>query len=89
VYYDPQTGVKLNDNLAGYEMPTILEIGEVEGHILENKFGYGAYGLYGCSEAPTACTGSLGPISVYNAIGKWIDELPITPDRVLKALGKA
>jgi len=25
---------------------------------------------------------------VYNAIGKWIDEYPITPDRVLEALGK-
>ena len=88
VYYDPQTGVKLNDNLAGYEFPTILEIGEVESHILENKFGYGPYGLYGCSEAPCACPGSLGPLSVYNAIGKWVYEMPITPDRILKALGK-
>jgi CO/xanthine dehydrogenase Mo-binding subunit len=27
--------------------------------------------------------------AVYNAIGKWIEETPVTPDRVLKALGKA
>jgi CO/xanthine dehydrogenase Mo-binding subunit len=25
---------------------------------------------------------------VYNAIGRWIDDFPITPDKVLKALGK-
>jgi CO/xanthine dehydrogenase Mo-binding subunit len=27
--------------------------------------------------------------AIYNAIGKWIEEIPVTPDRVLKALGKA
>jgi len=26
--------------------------------------------------------------AVYNAIGVWIYEFPITPDKVLKALGK-
>jgi CO/xanthine dehydrogenase Mo-binding subunit len=29
----------------------------------------------------------MGP-AVYNAIGVWIDDYPITPDKVLKALGK-
>jgi CO/xanthine dehydrogenase Mo-binding subunit len=29
----------------------------------------------------------LGP-AVYNAIGQWIDDFPITPAKVLKALGK-
>ena len=27
--------------------------------------------------------------AVYNAIGKWVDDGPITPEKVLKALGKA
>jgi CO/xanthine dehydrogenase Mo-binding subunit len=27
--------------------------------------------------------------AVYNAIGKWIYEYPVTPDKILKALGKA
>jgi len=26
--------------------------------------------------------------AVHNAIGKWIEDVPITPDKVLKALGK-
>jgi allantoicase len=26
--------------------------------------------------------------AIYNAIGKWIDDFPTTPDKVLKALGK-
>jgi len=29
----------------------------------------------------------LGP-AVYNAIGKRVDDFPVTPDKVLKALGK-
>ena len=29
----------------------------------------------------------LGP-AIYNAIGAWINDYPITPDKVLEALGK-
>ena len=90
IYYDPQTGVKLNDNLIGYPILTILDVGPIECPIVETHLGWSAYGLYGCSEAGKAATAAalLVP-AVYNAIGKWIEETPVTPDRVLKALGKA
>ncbi len=26
--------------------------------------------------------------AIYNAIGKWIDDFPVTPNKVLKALAK-
>ena len=89
IYYDPQTGVKLNDNLIGYPILTILDVGPIETPIVETHLGLSAYGLYGCSEAGKAATAAalLVP-AVYNAIGKWIEETPVTPDRVLKALGK-
>ena len=90
IYYDPQTGVKLNDNLIGYPVLTILDVGEVKAPIVETHVGFSSYGLFGCSEAGKAATAAalLVP-AVYNAIGKWIEETPVTPDRVLKALGKA
>ncbi len=90
VYYDPQTGVKLNDNFLGYPILTILDLGPIEYPIVETHLGYSAYGLYGCSEAGKAATAAalLVP-AVNNAIGKWIEYTPVTPDRVLKALGKA
>ena len=90
IYYDPQTGVRLNDNLIGYPVFTILDLGPIECPTVETHLGYSAYGLYGCSEAGKAATGAalLVP-AVYNAIGKWIEDTPVTPDRVLKALGKA
>ena len=90
IYYDPQTGVKLNDNLIGYPILTMLDLGEIECPIIETNLGFSPYGLCGCSEAGKAATAAalLVP-AVYNAIGKWIEETPVTPDRVLKALGKA
>jgi xanthine dehydrogenase molybdenum-binding subunit len=90
IYYDPRTGVKLNDNLLGYPMLTILDLGPVEAPLVETHVGWSVYGLYGCSEAGKAATAAaiLVP-AVYNAVGKWIEETPITPERVLRALGKA
>ena len=90
IYYDPQTGVKLNDNLIGYPILTMLDLGPIESPIVETHLGFSAYGLYGCSEAGKAVTGAaiLVP-AIYNAIGEWIEDTPVTPDRVLKALGKA
>jgi CO/xanthine dehydrogenase Mo-binding subunit len=90
IFYDPHTGVRLNDNLLGYPMLTILDVGDIESPIVETHLGWSAYGLCGCSEAGKAATAAaiLVP-AVYNAIGKWIEETPVTPERVLKALGKA
>jgi CO/xanthine dehydrogenase Mo-binding subunit len=90
IFYDPRTGVKLNDNFLGYPILTIKDMGTIECPIVETHVGFSAYGLYGCSEAGKAATAAaiLVP-AVYNALGIWIDETPITPERVLKALGKA
>ncbi len=90
LYYDPRTGVRLNDNLIGYPILTILDVGPIESPLIETHLGWSAYGLFGCSEAGKAVTAAalLVP-AVYNAIGKWIEETPVTPERVLKALGKA
>jgi CO/xanthine dehydrogenase Mo-binding subunit len=90
IYYDPQTGVRLNDNLIGYPILTILDAGPIESPIVETHLGWSAYGLYGCSEAgKAAVAAALLVPAVYNAIGVWIEDTPVTPDKVLKALGKA
>jgi CO/xanthine dehydrogenase Mo-binding subunit len=88
IYFDPKTGVKLNDNHIGYEIMTMNDVGPMDCHILESGLGYGAYGLYGIGESGTACTTTVTGPAIYNAIGKWIDDFPTTPDKVLKALGK-
>jgi CO/xanthine dehydrogenase Mo-binding subunit len=87
--YDPATGVMLNGNLIDYKIATIQDVeGPIDTILVESGMGYGPYGSVGIGEdIGTVMTGLIGP-AVYNAIGVWIYDHPITPDKVLKALGK-
>jgi CO/xanthine dehydrogenase Mo-binding subunit len=84
--YDKPTGVKLSTNMFEYKKPTILDLGPIETYAVETRSGnacYGASGISHCMAAP------YFPVcAVANAIGKWITP-PVTPDKVLAALGKA
>ncbi len=87
--WDPKTGVLLNGNLLDYKFAAMNDIGPVDTQIVETGMGYGPYGSVGVGEdVATVATYLLGS-AVFNAIGKWIDDYPITPDRVLAALDKA
>ncbi len=88
VVHDPKTGVMLNGNLLDYKIATIEDCGPIDTLLVETGQGFGPYGLCGIGEdVATMIPALLGP-AVYNAIGVWIDDYPITPDKVLKALGK-
>jgi CO/xanthine dehydrogenase Mo-binding subunit len=88
VVHDPATGVMLNGNLLDYKIATIGDCGPIGTHLVETGQGYGPYGIVGIGEdVATVIPAMLAP-AVYNALGIWIYEFPITPDRVLKALGK-
>jgi CO/xanthine dehydrogenase Mo-binding subunit len=89
VVHDPVTGVMLNGNLLDYKFSTMNDVGPIETTLVETGMGYGPYGVVGIGEdIATVVPALLGP-AVYNAIGVWIDDFPITPSRILKALGKA
>jgi CO/xanthine dehydrogenase Mo-binding subunit len=86
--WDPQTGVLLNGNLLDYKYATILDCGSIDTPFIETGLGHGPYGASGIGEATaTVIPALLGP-AVNSAIGRWVDDFPITPDKVLKALGK-
>ena len=87
--WDKPTGVLLNGNLLDYKFATIHEIGSVDPVIIETGMGYGPYGSVGVGEDVGTITSYMLHGAVYNAIGKWVDDAPITPDKVLAALGKA
>ena len=89
VVHDPMTGVMLNGNLLDYKFATMLDVGPIDTILVETGMGYGPYGVVGIAEdIATVVPALIGP-AVYNAIGKWINDYPITPDKILKALGKA
>ncbi len=87
--WDNPTGVLLNGNLIDYKFSTMGDVGSIETIIVETGMGYGPYGSVGVGEDIGTVTSYLLESAVYNAIGKWVDDGPLTPDKVLKALGKA
>ncbi len=89
VVHDPVTGVMLNGNLLNYKVPTMLDIGHIDTILVETGMGYGPYGLVGIGEDVATVVPALISPAVHNAIGKWVDGFPVTPDKVLKAVGKA
>ncbi len=89
--WDPMTGVQVNPNLYDYKVATIKDYAPsvIKCETVETGMGWGAYGTVGVGElASTMVWAMYGP-AIYNAIGKRIEDYPITPDKVLKALGKA
>jgi CO/xanthine dehydrogenase Mo-binding subunit len=85
-FYDKATGVKLNNNMIEYKKPTIVDLAPTEMDLLETRAGNACYGSNGISHSMSSTY--LIICAIQNAIGKWIDP-PATPDKVLKALGKA
>jgi xanthine dehydrogenase molybdenum-binding subunit len=84
--YDPKTGVRLNNNMIDYKKPGMLDAPVVEREFLETRAGNAAYGANGISHS--LANTHLVIIAIHNAIGVWVDP-PATPDKVLRALGKA
>ena len=86
--YCPSTGVGLNFDNIGYHMGTMNDYPDVKCIINESHLGYSSYGASGIGEAPAASLSGITAGALYNATGKWVLDYPVTPDKVLKALGR-
>ena len=85
----PQTGVGLNFDHINYHLGTMNDYPPVHCILHESHLGYAPYGAYGIGENIGASLSAITSSAVYNAIGQWVLDFPITPDKVLRALGKA
>lgn len=86
--YCPATGVGLNLDHINYHIGTMNDYPVVQCFLNESHLGYGAFGSNGIGENVGAAMAAITSSAIHNAIGKWILDYPITPDKVLKALGK-
>ncbi|UCE97466.1 MAG: xanthine dehydrogenase family protein molybdopterin-binding subunit [Dehalococcoidia bacterium] len=87
---DKNTGITLNASQLTHRWPTPLDHdGNVEDVIIVETDD--ACGPFGCKGIGEPVLNSFGCIAnaVYNATGVWVKEAPLTPQRLLKALGKA
>jgi len=88
IIYDDATGIPLNFNFVDYHFPTMADFPEIEAIPMEIYKGRGEFGCSGMGESAPCCTPRAISNAVYNAIGVRINSTPITPMKVLEALGK-
>jgi xanthine dehydrogenase YagR molybdenum-binding subunit len=81
---DKNAGVVLNPNFETYKLPGLADMPEIEIVMLDMR----EHGVIGIGEPVTIPTAAAIANAVANAIGVRVSSLPITPQKVLAALGK-
>jgi CO/xanthine dehydrogenase Mo-binding subunit len=69
-----------------YLAPGIEQLPEIESLILENPSADGPFGAKAIGEMANNAQPAAIATAIHDAIGVWITECPITPERVLRAL---
>jgi xanthine dehydrogenase molybdenum-binding subunit len=85
---DTNTGHILNANMIDYKWRTFAELPVIDNVVLETPVASHRFKAIGVGEVAT----SPGPMAILmavsNALGVWLHEYPVTPEKVLKALGE-
>ncbi|MFW5696363.1 MAG: xanthine dehydrogenase family protein molybdopterin-binding subunit [Phototrophicaceae bacterium] len=77
----------LNPYLSTYLIPTALDVpAEIKSVVLEYPDPRGPWGARGMAEMPFLPLAPAIAAAVHDATGVWIDQIPMTPDRVVAAL---
>ncbi|MBI4641672.1 MAG: xanthine dehydrogenase family protein molybdopterin-binding subunit [Candidatus Tectomicrobia bacterium] len=79
-------GKVINPHLLDYKIPCSLDVPKVRTVLIEERASNSPYGAKGVGEPPIVPTAAAIANAIANAIGARVKELPITPDRILKAL---
>ena len=79
-------GTVLVKNFSDYFLRGTLDIPEIKPIVVTTNDPYGPFGAKGVAETVMIPTAPAVANAIYNAIGVRIRELPITPDKILKAL---
>jgi len=83
---DKATGLPLNPNLLDYKPLSIKDAPLAEVIIIEKAKEYGVFGAHGIGEPPMALPAPVIAIAVYNAVGVWVSDMPLTREKLLTAL---
>jgi CO/xanthine dehydrogenase Mo-binding subunit len=82
-------GYVQTEHLSTYLIPTILDVPRrVRSIILEYPDPIGPWGARGMAEMPFLPLAPAITSGLHSALGIWYADFPLTPERVLKGLGK-
>lgn len=79
-------GKALNQSLMDYRLPTAVDMPEIKVTIVEQPSSLGPYGAKGVGETGAIPTAPALANAIEDAVGVRITKLPITPEKVLRAL---
>jgi len=89
IAFDQETGACLSSDFLDYKMPTAMEMPrKIESIFIESNEPTGPFGAKSLSELCTIVPAAAIANAIYNAIGVRVKDLPITPEKILRALGK-
>lgn len=83
-----EDGVSTSTLFADYLMPTSLELPDITAIGLELYPGKGPFGARGIGEPPIGPPAATLASAIQDAVGVRLQQLPMTPERVLAALGE-
>jgi xanthine dehydrogenase molybdenum-binding subunit len=86
--HDPVNGRGLNATFLDYKIPTHLDVPPTTAIFVEPVNPNTVFGAKGMGEGSLVPGAPAIAHAVYNAVGVRFNSTPITPDKVLKALGK-
>ncbi|MDQ6773112.1 MAG: molybdopterin-dependent oxidoreductase [Candidatus Dormibacteraeota bacterium] len=76
-------------SMLDYKSPTFVDMPTIESFIVETLDPEGPYGAKEAGQGPLLPVIPALHAAVFDALGVWIDETPVTPEKVLKALDAA
>jgi CO/xanthine dehydrogenase Mo-binding subunit len=83
-------GKILTPHLSTYLLPTALDMpAEIVPVIMELADPHGPYGARGMAEMPLVPFAPAVAAAIYDATGAWVNDLPMTPERILAAITAA
>ena len=81
-------GEMINASFLDYRMPTCLDLPMIDTVIVEVPNPGHPFGVRGVGEVPIIPPPAAIANAIYDAVGVRMTELPMSPDRLLKAMGK-
>ena len=81
-----KNGVMLDPRFLDYNIPTALDMPRIHSYLVESIDPAGPFGAKGVAEPAMTPTAVCIANAVFDAVGVRIKELPITPEKILKAL---
>ena len=79
-------GVMLNPGFSNYRVPTAMDVPRISTALIEPIDPAGPFGAKGVAEPGMTPTAACIANAIYDAVGVRIKELPITPEKIWKAL---